>query len=391
MPIDGVRRIAVLRANKLGDFVVALPALEALRAAYPRAEIVLLGCDWHAELLRGRPGPVDRVVPVPPTRGVREGGTEDPAEVDRFVATMRAERFDLAIQMHGGGRWSNPLVARLGARTTVGLRAPDAPPLDRCLPYAWYQPEVHRYLELVGLVGAAPVTLHPRLSLVDGDGAAAAALLPGGGPVAALHPGADDPRRRWPVASFAAVGDGLAARGATVAVTGTAAERPLVDAVVAAMRHPAVPLAGTLSLPGLAGLYGRCAVVVANDTGPRHLAAAVGAATVGVYWAGNLVNAGPATRGRHRAHVSWTVDCPVCGARLPEPELPAAHHGRPCPHDESWVAEVGVGPVLADALALLADTPAPGSTVGPAPTGKRRPRICRSSAPRPASAARRHC
>ena len=350
MLLDGVRRIAVLRANKLGDFVLALPALDALRAAYPGAEIVLLGCDWHAELLRGRPGPVDRVVVVPPTRGVREAGPEDPAEVERWVAAMRAERFDLAVQMHGGGRWSNPLVARLGARTTIGMRAPDAPPLDRTLPYAWYHPEVLRLLELVGLAGAAPVTLHPRLSLVDGD---RPALLPPG-PLAALHPGADDVRRCWPAASFAAVGDGLAAAGATVVVTGSAAERPGVDAVVAAMRHPAVPLAGALSLPELAGLYGRCAVVVANDTGPRHLAAAVGAATVGVYWAGNLVNAGPGTRLRHRAHVSWTVDCPVCGARLPEPELPAAHHGRPCPHDASWVAEVDPAVVLADALDLLA-------------------------------------
>jgi ADP-heptose:LPS heptosyltransferase len=285
---------------------------------------------------------------------VREDGPEDPAEVERWVAAMRAERFDLAVQMHGGGRWSNPLVARLGARTTLGLRAPDAPPLDRTLPYAWYQPEVLRYLELVGLVGAEPVTLHPRLSLLDGDGAEAAALLPpGADPVVALHPGADDPRRRWPAPAFAAVGDGLAERGATVVVTGSAGERAAVEAVVAAMRHPAVPLAGALSLPGLAGLYGRCAVVVANDTGPRHLAAAVGAATVGVYWAGNLVNAGPATRLRHRAHLSWTVDCPVCGARLPEPELPATHHGRPCPHDASWVAEVDPAAVLADAVSLL--------------------------------------
>ncbi len=64
--VDGVRRIAVLRSNGIGDFVVAVPALQALRAAYPEAEITYLGARWHPELLRGRPGPWDRVLVVPP-------------------------------------------------------------------------------------------------------------------------------------------------------------------------------------------------------------------------------------------------------------------------------------------------------------------------------------
>lgn len=351
MLLNGVTKIAVLRANRLGDFLFALPALEALRAAYPAAEIVLLGTGWHAGFLDGRPGPVDRVVPVPPTRGVVESGPEDPAEVEEFAAAMRAEGFDLALQMHGGGRWSNPLVARLGARCTVGLRAPDAVPLDRSLPYAWYQPEVLRYLELVGLVGAEPVILHPRLSLLDSDRAGVPPLP--GGPLVALHPGADDPRRRWPVRSFATVGDGLAARGATVVVTGSGRERAVVEAVVAAMAHPAIALVDAVSVGGLAALYDRCSVVVSNDTGPRHLAEAVDTATVGIYWCGNVVNAGPLTRRRHRVHVAWQTACPVCGAALPEPELPAAHHGRPCPHDESWVTAVDPAAVLADAVDLL--------------------------------------
>ena len=162
--VKDVRKLAVLRANAIGDYLVSLPALEALRAAYPDAELVLLGSGWHAGFLAGRPGPVDRCLPVPPTAGVRDDRPPSlPAVVDRFFARMRAERFDLAVQLHGGGRHSNAFVRRLGARVTAGSRAPDAPPLDRTVPYTPYQHEVHRFLEVAGLVGAAPVTLEPRL------------------------------------------------------------------------------------------------------------------------------------------------------------------------------------------------------------------------------------
>ncbi|WP_420497453.1 glycosyltransferase family 9 protein [Parafrankia sp. FMc2] len=68
--VEDVRGIVVLRASGLGDFVLALPALEALRAAYPTARIVYLGLPWHTQLLRGRPGPWDEVDVVPAWPGV---------------------------------------------------------------------------------------------------------------------------------------------------------------------------------------------------------------------------------------------------------------------------------------------------------------------------------
>ncbi|HEU5432993.1 MAG TPA: hypothetical protein VFU81_15095, partial [Thermomicrobiales bacterium] len=195
--VPDVARIAVLRANGLGDLIVALPALDALRAAYPAAEIVLLATAMHAALLRGRPGPVDRVVVAPPSRGVNGDAdtVEDPATLDAFFAALARERFDLALQLHGGGRHSNPFLLRLGARFTAGLRTPDAPPLDRWLPYIYFQPEIFRYLEAVALVGARPVGFAPRLAVTARDLAAAEAAVPEDGrPLVALHPGATDPR-----------------------------------------------------------------------------------------------------------------------------------------------------------------------------------------------------
>src|SRR6185312_576976 len=129
--IPNVRKIAVLRANCLGDYIFALPALQALRCAYPQTEIVLLAKDWHAAFLKDRPGPVDRVIVIPAVKGVGvdpndSHSIEDPAEQARFFANMRCERFDLAIQMHGCGRYSNPLLLRLGDCMTIGLNTPDA-------------------------------------------------------------------------------------------------------------------------------------------------------------------------------------------------------------------------------------------------------------------------
>lgn len=348
--LDGVRRIAVLRANAIGDLAFALPALDALRAAYPRAEVVYLGLPWHAELFRGRPGPIDRVEVVPLYRAIREemGRAEDAVEQERFFAAMVREEFDLAIQIHGGGRNSNPFLLRLGARVTAGLRTPDAPPLDRWLPYLYYQAEVHRYLEVMGLVGAEPVTLEPRLQVLPGDLEESYAAIPEDGrPVVVVHPGAGDPRRRWSSAGFAAVGDALARAGAQVLVIGgRPEERPLVEAVVGQMAEPAQNLAGALSLRGLAGLLSRCAVAVGNDSGPIHLAEAVGARTVGIYWAGNVITAAPFSRARHRLAISWRLTCPECGADTTQ---------APCTHRVSFVADVPVGEVLAPALELYHD------------------------------------
>src|SRR5215207_736898 len=227
--VEGVRKLAVLRANAIGDYLVSLPAIEALRAAYPQAELVLLGSDWHARFLTGRPGPVDRCLPVPPTAGVRDDQPPGPpAVVDQFFARMRAERFDLAVQLQGGGRHSNPFVCRLGARVTAGSQVPDAPPLDRTVPYTGHQHEIHRFLEVAGLVGATPITLEPWLQVTANDRAEAAAALAGDGrPLVVLHPGANDPRRRWPTERLAMVASELARKGARLAVVGTAAEQPL--------------------------------------------------------------------------------------------------------------------------------------------------------------------
>lgn len=338
--VAGVRRIAVLRANALGDYLVTLPALDALRAAYPDAQLVLLGRPWHADFLRGRPGAVDEVAVLPPVPGLScaAGETVDERAVEAFCADLRARRFDLALQLHGGGRYSNPLLLRLGARLTAGFAAPGSAPLDRVLAYQPLQSQLAHLLEAVGLVGADAISLQPRLALREQDRAQAEAMLPPTSrPLVLLQPGATDGRRRWPAARFAAVGDRCAARGALVAINGTGQEAPVVAAVAAAMHSPAVDLSGRLDAGGLAGLIARARLVVSNDTGPAHLARALGTPCVTVFWVPNLPTYGPLVWQNQRLAVAWRLDCPRCGLRCVDAD---------CGHRDSFVEEVTVEQVM---------------------------------------------
>ncbi|WP_344880726.1 glycosyltransferase family 9 protein [Allokutzneria multivorans] len=317
-PVPDVRRIAVLRGGGLGDLFFALPAIESLALAYPGAEITLIGTSVHRDLLSGRPGPVSEVLVLPDL-------AEPPA-------------FDLAVQLHGGGRWSNPFLRQLGARVTVGPNTPDAVALDRPVPFAYFQNETVRWLEVAGFAGAPVATLEPSLAVTEADLREASAALSGlPRPIVTVHPGATDPRRRWP--HFAELITGIGDR-ASVVVVGTESEGALLQGL------PGRVLSG-LSMSGLVGVLASSAVVVANDSGPRHLAQAVGTQTVSIYWMGNVIHAGPAGRARHGVHISWTARCPVCGADCTRHDL-----GR-CEHDASLVADVPVADVLTDTLSRL--------------------------------------
>jgi ADP-heptose:LPS heptosyltransferase len=355
-PLPGIRRIAVLRANGLGDFVVAEPALAALRHAYPDARLTLIGRPWHVSLLAGRPGPWDEVVSAPPYPMLNAPADTpaDSPEVRQFFDWALAQEFDLAVQLHGGGAASNPFVSKLGARVTVGARDHGAPPLHRSLPYTLYQHEVARWLEVVGLAGACPARLLPALHVTDADRMQARRWLPdptmGSSPPVVIHPGASDPRRRWPPASFASVVGGLVADGRRVVLVGDGDDMRLAREILthldAATARRVTDLTGRLTLPALVGVCEAAGLVVANDSGPRHLAEAVGTPTVGVYWVGNVITASPLTRRWHRLAISFRSSCPVCGDDQSA--------GR-CPHDESWVAEVPVAEVLSAARDLLVD------------------------------------
>jgi ADP-heptose:LPS heptosyltransferase len=347
---DAVSRIVVLRGGGLGDLIFAIPAMAALKAAYPAATITLLGTPVHKALLEALKSPVDEVVVLPFAEGVRPGD-EDPEEVERFFGQMRSRNFDLAVQVHGGGRYSNPFLLRLGARHTVGTRTPDAASLERTIPYLYYQHEPLRALEVAGFAGAFPVDLEARLEPADGGVGAEAADGDAGGPLVVIHPGATDLRRRWPAGKFAELAATCAADGSRVVIVGDSSEQDLAEGITAQAASAGVrSAAGALDMAGLVALLAKADVVVANDSGPRHLAQALGVPTVGIFWAGNVINAGALGRTLHRVHASWVTTCPTCGVDVTQVGWTAPR----CAHEDSVVAGVAVDDVYEDVRSLTA-------------------------------------
>lgn len=344
---DGnLRKIAVLRANGLGDFLLATPALRALGRGFPTAEIIYLTLPWLRDFIAGRYPYLRRVEAIPPYPGInqpRPGGAAPAESVGQFFARLQAEDLDLAIQMHGGGADSNPFVSRLGAKRTLGLAAPGAQPMATNLRYCYYQHEIIRYLELVGKLGVAWDGLEMEVPVLDADrarlGQAWGAI---GRRYAILHPGAGDGRRRWPVERFARVGEHIHERaGYTVVVTGREDEVGIVERLKATCRAPVVDLCDRLDLGAMAALIAGAGLMVCNDTGPAHMAFALNVPSVVIYWCGNVITAGPLKRERFRPVLSWTLECPSCHTR-----------GR-CSCPESWVAEAPLDEVLAQVDDLL--------------------------------------
>jgi len=337
-------KIAVLRANAMGDFIFSLPAIQTLRDAFPNAEIVFLGKKWHEVFLKDRPSPVDRVVVIPdyPGVGAVEDFQIDELECADFFSKMRDEQFDLAIQMHGGGKNSNPFLLKLGAKYTLGLQSAEAMTLDKNIPYVLLHSEILRYLEVVTSLGIPCANLEPELKVMDRDHIEAASLLARfeGEPFVIIHPGATDYHRRWPEEKFSAIVNYLTQNGFMVGLTGTGDEKGIIENVRKGITHPdlTVNLCDKMSFSGLVGILSKASLLISNDTGPLHLARALKTPTVGIIWAINCLMSLPTTSSIHRNVIEWNPICPFCGKDCTK----ARSHDGTCEHEISLVRNIPV-------------------------------------------------
>lgn len=294
--------ILVFRALQVGDMLCAVPALRALRARLPDAEITLAGLPWAHQFVERFPDLIDAFIPFPGHPALPEQATEGDAYPE-FLATVRERRFDLALQMHGNGGVTNPLIAAFGATWQAGFDARGTQRGDGFVRYPARGHEIHRLLALTTHLGAPPQgdALQFPLTDADADELARSRVRVPPGRYVCLHPGSRDPAKRWPAESFAALGDALAARGYSVVLTGSEAERPLTAAVAAAMHAPAYDAAAPISLGAMARLMSGASLLVSNDTGAAHVACGLRLPSVVVFRASDMARWAPLDGARHRA------------------------------------------------------------------------------------------
>jgi lipopolysaccharide heptosyltransferase I len=279
-------RVCIIKPSSLGDVVHAMPILSALRRRWPSAHLSWIVNRPFAGLLDGHPD-LDELIVY--DRGRKGFDGKQFGGMAELLARLLGSRFDLTIDLQGLLR-SALMVAATRAKVRVGMadaregarwfynHRVDAPRLG--------MHAVDRALRVAGRFGADDS--EPRFNLpISAEArrwaAAAVAELPR--PRIILNVGAQWLTKRWPPENFAAVGRLAADRlGAGLIAIGAAGDRPLVDSLA---RHlaptPLLDLCGRTELQELAALCQVADLVVSNDTGPLHLAAAAGARVVGIY------------------------------------------------------------------------------------------------------------
>jgi len=276
-------RILIVRLSAIGDVIHGIPVACALREHFPKSHIAWMVEGRSADLLRGHKA-IDEIINVP------RGWLKSPAFVWRLRGQLRRERYDVAIDMQGLTK--SALVAWMsGAKRRIGFSGWEgrelSTRLNNELVAATTRHVVDINLELLRPLGITSPTVRFDLPETSADRAMAERLVaesPLRGGFAVINPGAGWPSKWWPRDRFAAVARYLGEREATPSLIVWAGpqEREWAEEIVSLSQGNA-RLAPATTLTELAAICRRARLFIASDTGPLHVAVAVGTPCVGLY------------------------------------------------------------------------------------------------------------
>lgn len=338
-------RIWVRGTNWVGDSILTLPALEALRRARPGADITLAVRPWVSGLFENSSA-VDHIQIYDQSHQHRGWRGRS-----RFIAEMARNCFDIAILFPNSFEsaylaWRADIPERIGYATDGRSLL-----LTRRLNIRGgilHQHQTQYYLEILrqgGFISSLPPVPRVSLEISEAQHQRARQLLATKGVsedklLVGLNPGAFyGTAKRWPPDRYAALADRFVdASGADVLIFGSASERTTADFIAHEMRYPAKIFSGETTLGDLAALLKCCSLFVTNDSGPMHLAAAVGTRTVAIF--GPTDEQTTAPLGPHTRVVKHPVSCSPCLLRE-------------CPLDHRCMTGVSVEDVYRVAADLL--------------------------------------
>ncbi|MDE0186034.1 MAG: glycosyltransferase family 9 protein [Candidatus Poribacteria bacterium] len=307
------RRILVVKLDHLGDMLLATPVFSNLRSAYPHAQIHALVGRPGVLVLQNHPD-VNKTIRYDARFFSRSNQPVLMRYAFQLFRNLRRKKYDLLIDLRGDwltvlfallkGTFYRLDLASLQTENKLGIFAfTGSHQLDRNLDILRTAriPTPHR----------APIF---RLSLADRqwtDEFLNSANIVNDLPLVAIHPGSPIKLKRWRPERYAAVADWLVARkNAQILFVGVKSEVSAIAGVQKHMDGESTSVAGSTNLSQLAGILERCNLFIGNDSGPMHLAAAVGTQTIGLYGPGNPERFGPV--GSHCCTIRRMPDCPPC-------------------------------------------------------------------------------
>lgn len=311
-------RVLVKEVNWLGDMIISLPALRAVRRAFPQAHLAVLVKRELASFFDGSAS-IDEVIPYwlrPGLRGV--------ADRCRIIADLYARRFDLAVlfpKSFEAALW--PALARVPRRagfasdgrgwllTDKTLRPPELMERHQAHDYLFM---LHRTLGIDGCADDCTVDVHEPHRATVRAWVAERRRRPAGPLIALAVAAAYGPAKEWPAERYVALIDLLAERyGAECVLIGAPGERALCEQVASASKHGAIGAAGAMTLGKTLALLSLCDGFAGNDSGAMHAAAAVGIPTVGIYGSTCPKRTGPI--GPRTRVIYHQIECSPCLAR----------------------------------------------------------------------------
>jgi lipopolysaccharide heptosyltransferase I len=302
------QRILIIKPSAIGDVVHALPVLNLLRKRFPTAHISWLVTPTCSGLLEGHPQ-LDEVILFQRGRfGTSWWNPKVLAEMWRLNRRLRRGQFDLVLDLQGLLR-SGYLSWKTGAPVRVGFT--DARELSwifhthRVPADLRTQHAVYRYLQMSRAIGCGDEPVEFHFPTDDADRKAVAAMLPENKPYAVLLPGSNWPTKRWPTAYFAELADGLRRRlGLEPVIAGSAGDNRFAEQI------NGINLCGKTNLRQLVALLEKARIVIANDSGPMHIAAALGRPLIALYGPTDFNLTGP--YGRDDTVMRLGLPCSPC-------------------------------------------------------------------------------
>jgi heptosyltransferase-2 len=283
-------KILIIRLDRVGDLVLSLPAIGALRRRFPQAKISVMTRPYTKSLLEGHPLVDEVIVYDYEKRGRHSSGIG----YFRMLKEVMTRRFDAAVVLHPGIRsYLVPFLCGIPYR--IGYRDGNAWLLTQALRDQRREGQKHesRYaMDLAAVLGADPVVDSSSTRLLPVDGIAREKIseifqengITPNEKLVAFHPGASCPSKRWPQENFRSLAQKvLEESGCRVVIVGDGGEESTARSIAEGLGSRVLDLAGQLSLRELAALLSRCELLVSNDSGPVHVAAAVGTRVISLF------------------------------------------------------------------------------------------------------------